>query len=310
MILIESPDTNLKQYMPSDLSECDARQYIEMCQLIFQLQNGQISYEDLKTHAVYKLMNMIPSNKKPKSEDEEANKFSNVYRLAQQIESFFDTNEEGQKIIKQHYIHNPVPQFRPAWKTYYGPTDQFMNIKFNEYTDALRLFHQFNATGEMELLYDMVAILYRPKKAFHFICKYLNSYDGDIREAYNIHHIEKRAKDFKYAPLGFIYGVYLYFASFQKLISTAKVPWGGKELDLSILFEPADSDEVYEQDENTPDIGMDSVMFMMAESGAFGSRKELGDTSIWMIWIRMYEIRRKDLELIKQQEKDAEHNPT
>ena len=309
MILIESPDTNLKQYLPSDLSECDARQYIEMCQLIFQLQNGQISYDNLKTHAVYKLMNMIPS-KKANTEEELTNKYGNVYRLAQQIESFFDTDAEGLKTIKQYYIHNPVPSFRPAWKRYYGPTDQFMNIKFGEYTDALRLFHQFNATGEMELLYDMVAILYRPKKWFHFIKKHLSSYDGDIREAYNIHHIEKRAKAFKYAPLGFIYGVYLYFASFQKFISTAKVPWGGKELDLSILFEAADSDDVYDQDENTPDIGMDSVMFMMAESGAFGTKQELANTSIWMIWIRMYEIRRKDLELKKQQEKDAERNPT
>lgn len=309
MILIESPETNLKRYMPSDLSECDARQYIEMCQLIFQLQNGQISYEDLKTHAVYKLLNMVPS-KNVNTQADEANKFSNVYRLAQQVESFFDTDAEGLKIIKQYYIHNPVPSFRPAWKRYYGPTDQFMNIKFGEYTDALRLFYQFNTTGEMELLYDMVAILYRPKKAFHFIRKQLNSYDGDIREAYNIHTIQKRSKAFKYAPLGFIYGVYLYFASFQKFISSAKVPWGGKELDLSILFESSDSDTIYEQDESVPDIGMDSVMFMMAESGAFGTRKELDNTSIWMIWIRMYEIRRKDLELKKQQEQDAERNPT
>lgn len=309
MILIESPESNLKQYLPSDLSECDAREYIEMCQLIFQLQNGQISYDDLKTYAVYKLMDMVPS-KKANTEEELTNKYGNVYRLAQQIESFFDTDAEGLKTIKQHYIHNPLPSFRPAWKRYYGPTDQFMNIKFSEYTDALRLFYEFNATGEMELLYDMVAILYRPKKCFHFIKKQLNSYDGDIREAYNIHTIQKRAKVFKYAPLGFIYGVYLYFASFQKFISSAKVPWGGKELDLSILFEAADSDTSYEQDETIPDIGMDSVMFMMAESGAFGTRQELDNTSIWMIWIRMYEIRRKDLELKKQQEQDAERNPT
>ncbi len=81
-------------------------------------------------------------------------------------------------------------------------------------------------------------------------------------------------------------------------------------MDLSILFESSDSDTIYEQDESVPDIGMDSVMFMMAESGAFGTRKELDNTSIWMIWIRMYEIRRKDLELKKQQEQDAERNPT
>ena len=52
---------------------------------------------------------------------------------------------------------------------------------------------------------------------------------------------------------------------------------------------------------------MDAVMFSMAESGVFGNKKELDKTSVWMVLVRMYDIRLKDLKLKKQQE-DAEHN--
>lgn len=311
MVTIESPETNFKAYMPSDLSECDARQYIEMCELIFLLQTQQIDFDELKTQAVYKLLNMVPSKKKPsgtkeQQQAEENNKFSNVYRLSEKIESFFDQGEENQKIIKQNYIHNPMPKFRPAWRTYYGPTDQFMNVKFGEYRDALRLFYEFNANGDINLLYDIVAIIYRPKKAFHFIRKHWPNYDGDIRQSYNSNHVEKCAKAFRYAPIGFVYGVYLLFASFQKFIASANVPWGGKVLDFSILFQ---TDDDRANEEALPDVGMDAVMFMMAESGTFGNLKELDNTNVWMIWVRMYDIRRKDLEQKKQME-NAESSQT
>jgi hypothetical protein len=304
MVTIEAPETDFKEYMPSDLSECDDRQYIEMCELIFQMQTQQINFDELKTHAVYRLLNMVPA--KSTTEEEDLNKFGNVYKLSQKIESFFETQQDNQKVIKQNYIHNPIPVFRPAFRTFYGPTNQFMNIKFGEYCDALRLFYDFNTTGDINLLYDICAIFYRPSKSFHFIKKHLPDYDGDIRQAYNSNHVEKRANIFHFAPIGFVYGVYLYFASFQKFITTAIIPWGGKDLNLSILFQ-TDGDRTNE--DALPDAGMDSVMFMMAESNVFGTQKELNNTSIWMVWVRMYDIRRKDIEQQKQLE-NAERNQT
>ena len=306
MHCIEIPGTNIKRYIPNDLSECDAKQYIDMCELIFRMMCGVIDYEDLKVHAVYKLMNMKPKAEKLEPTQEEK-KNVNLVLLSELIDNFFDVGDDNQKVIKQSYIHNPIPFFKPLLKTYYGPSDLFMNIGFSEYSDALRLFYEFNASGDTELLYHIAAILYRPKKAFHYFKKRLNSYDGDIREEYNSNFIEKRAKVFKSAPYGFVYGVYLYFASFQKFISSAEVPWGGKVLDFSILFTPDAGDA--DVDIGKDDIGMDAVMFSMAESGVFGNKKELDKTSVWMVLVRMYDIRLKDLKLKKQQE-DAEYNTT
>jgi len=301
MHTIEIPEANIKRYIPSELSECDAKQYIDFCELIFKMMCGTITYEELRVHAVYKLMNM-----KPKEENQDTElKFANIDMLSNLIDDFFDIDNQNQKSIKLNFIHNPIPSFAPAWKTYFGPSDQFMNIGFGEYSDALRLFHQFNSSFDIDYLYALAAILYRPKKAFHFLKKHSINYDGDIREEYNSNLVEKRAKAFKIAPHGFIYGVYLLFASFQKFISSAEVPWGGKVLDLSILFTSDDNDITI--DIGKDDIGMDAIMFSMAESGAFGSKKELDKTSVWLILVRMYDIRLNDLKQKKYQE-DAEHN--
>lgn len=293
-IKLQNPDA--EKYIPSTLSECDAQQYLDMCELILKFQTGLISYENLRVLAIYKLLNMVPKNNI--SEEQEELKNLEIYNLSEMIDSFFEIKEDNQKVIIQDYIHNPIPTIQPLWKKYYGISNQFQNITFGEYTDALRLFYQFNATGDFEILYALAAIFYRRKKAFHFIIKHFNNYNGDVRKSYNSNNVDKRAKIFKYAPIGFIYGVYLLFASFQKFISSAQVPWGGKVLNLSILFDgPTDN----EQEENAS-IGMDSIMFTMAESGAFGDLQKVQKTNLWQILIRMYDIRVRDLAAQKQQE--------
>jgi hypothetical protein len=295
MHLIELPDAKIKRYFPSDLSECDSEQYMDMCELVFRFQNQEINYDEFKVQAVYKLMGMKPS--KPTDDDE--NKFANIYQIAELINDFFEEDEQGMKVIKQYYIHNPVPQFKPLWKTYYGPTDSFMNMTFGEYTDGLRMFHDFHASGDMHILTLLTALFYRPKKRFHFIKKRLDNYDGDIRVTYNSNHLEARAKALKYAPIGFVYGFYLLFASFQKSLVEMQLNWGGQELDLSILFET--SKEEKDNPVALAGIGMDSIAFMMAESGAFGNYKELRTTNFWEIIVRMYDLRRADLERQKQE---------
>ena len=296
MHIFEIPDAKVKRYIPEDLSECNQQQYIDMCELIFKYQNQELHYEEFRTHALYKLANI-----KAASKADEGFKYANIYQLSQLIDSFFEIDDNGIKTIKQYYIHNHVPSIRPVFKRFYGPSDSFMNMNFGEYRDALRLFHDFHATGDMYLLSLLAAIFYRPKKHFHFIKKQLPFYDGDVRIAYNSKTLEVRAEEFKLFPLGFTYGFYLFFASFQKYLIDAKIMLGGKEIDFAILFEASGStDEL--PSENIPGIGMDAIAFSMAESGAFGSIKEVDKTDFWQIMIRMYDSRRTDIEQKKYQD--------
>jgi hypothetical protein len=297
MHIIEIPEAKLKWYMPSDLSECNSSQYIEMCQLILLFQTGNIPYEHFRVCAIYKLLNLHKSTSEIFDD-----RYSNLYLLSEKIDSFFE-DLDGKKIIKQYYITNPVPKFG-IWKNYYGPSDQFQNITFGEYTDALRLHMDYSVSGDFRNLELIAAIFYRPKKKFHFLKKIHHNYDGDIREPYNSSIIEKRADAFKKFPVGFIFGVHLLFASFQKFISTAIIPWGGSEIDLSILFTDDSSEKSENFESDIPGIGMDSVIFSLAESGVFGTKKQTMNTNIWEILIRMYDVRKRDLDLEKQTKKN------
>lgn len=304
MHIIELPEANIKRYIPSDLSECDQEQYIDMCELIFRHQNQEITYDEFLTHAAYKLMKMKPSKKAnpdyQTEEDIEAEerKFANIYMIAELVKDFFEEDENGVKTIKQEYIHNPVPKFTPLAETFYGPSDNFMNLTFGEYIDGLRLFHDFHATGDMQMLKLLTAIFYRPKKSAAEISD-LNTFDGDLRKAYNAHTLELRAKAFNYAPIGFVYGCYLLFASFQKYLIDARILWGGQEIDFSILFESSKTEQ--SSSNETPGIGMDSIAFSIAESGAFGNMDQVRNTNFWQIMVRMYDLRRTDLERQKQE---------
>jgi hypothetical protein len=302
MRVIEILETKTKRYIPSDLSECDPQQYMDMCELIFHYQNQAITYDELRTHAAYKLMDMVPSNSKI-NEETELKKNCNIALIADLIEDFFEEGDNGKKVIKQYYIHNPVPKFSPAFSTYYGPSDSFMNMTFGEYADALRLFHDFPAIGDYNIIIMLTAIFYRPKRAFHFIEKRREKYNGDIRKPYNSHNLEIRAKKLRLAPVGFTYGFYLLFASFLKYMSTAKIIWAGQEIDFSILYQ----DEGNSSESNSsdiPGIGMDSIAFSMAESGAFGNLEDVRNTDFWQVMIRMYDSRRTYLEQ-KQKDKNA-----
>lgn len=296
MITIEIPETGTKLYMPADLSECDARQYNELSMLIFKLQSQEIPYEVFRVHAVYALLNMEPVEDDDPMVQEE--KMANIYQLSTLVDDFFEDGEGDARILKQYYVHNPIDKIKLLGKYYHGPKDGFENIQFGEYIDALHLFSEYNATNNKDCLYQLMATLYRIPKSIYKIQISNEAINGDARRAYNQHGVMDRAKHFKKMYFGQVYGFYLLFASFQKYIASAKIYWQGRELDLSILFE-GDPDI---KQSDIPGIGMKSILFTLAESGVFGSKKKLEKENLWEILMRMYDLTKRDKDFKVQQD--------
>lgn len=296
MITLEIPETNKRFYIPSDLSECDTRQYNELSMLIYQLQSGEINYEIFRVRAVYALLNMQP--KESDSEAQELSKMANIYRISEFVDDFFEEGENNTKILKQYYVHNPIPRVRPLFRTYYGPSDDFANMEFGEYIDALHYFSEYHETGDVQFLYPLMAVLYRPSIFCYGVAKYFPNHNGDRRRVYNSNDLDARAKKFKGLYFGQVYGFFLLFASFQKYLCSAKIYWQGRELDLSILFN-GNSESV---ESSVPGIGIKSTLYTLAESGVFGSIKELKRENFWEVILRMYDITKRDLDYKAQQE--------
>ncbi|MFP9114290.1 hypothetical protein ACLI1A_10115 [Flavobacterium sp. RHBU_3] len=282
----ENKDFGLR-YVPENLAECTDEQYMVLCGLLYRYQSAQISYETLCVQAVHSFLDLLPSSKELLN-DEAENKWGNMYQLGELVESFFTTNEEGQKVIVMDFGHNPIKRFRPLWRWYYGPADYNFNLTFGEYVDALRVFSQFSVTPSIDLLRTLAAILYRQKKPFCGLRRYLPGYDGDKRKKYNVHTVSFREKTFKYAPIGFLYGVYIAFGAFQKFISTSVIPWGGRELDLSILYKDDDNFA-----EAVPGRGMDSVLTSLADAADIENARKL---SLWDVLMRLYDLKKQDMD--------------
>lgn len=297
MHIVEIPEKKKTFNIPTHLGECSKSQYISMCNLLFSYLSKDISFEEFKILAIYHLMNMVPSHKI--DDKTQINKMTNVVLLAELIESFFETNEEEtQKIIKLYYINNPIENIKSGDTNYYGPTDEFNNVKFGEYVDALSHFADFHATRETKYLFMLMATFYREKK---ILSSNVEDFTKDIRIKYNAERVSELAKTFEIQDIGVIYGFYLLFASFQKYLTTAKLYIEGKEIDLSILFD--DSNFV---ESEVPGIGMKSTLYTVAESGIFGTLKEVRETPLWEILVRLYDIRKRDLDVIansKQKQK-------
>lgn len=291
MHVLEIPEANIKRYIPEDLSQCDTEQYINMCALLYQYQSNQLSLDTFLVHGLFYLLDIENTN----TDDDQA--LSNITQLSQYLLSFFDEIKKEESVdlqIKLYHINNPIASFIQV-KKYYGTSDGFENMSFGEYVDALDPFEDFHQTGDVQYLYQLLAIFYRPKKSNYFQLKNIFSFDGDKREKYNAHQVAALTNKFKKQPIGIAYGFYLLFASFQKYITTVKIYIQGKEIDFSILFDDTLTKKWKES--SVPGIGMRSMMFSMAESGIFGELKQVREAPFWEIYLRMYDIRKRDLDM-------------
>ncbi len=285
MICLEIPETRRRIYLPADLAECDERQYADASLLLYRYGQNELDYFDFRVEMIYKMLNLKKGGGKlVAAQVEEMN--SNIYMLSQFIDSFFQKDEEDKLVIKQYYTHNHTPVVKDSFRNWYGPADNFDDITFGQYIDALNLYAHLEKEKSKDLLYMFMATFY-----FHKWKEY------DPRK------VEKRAKVFRHVHFGRVYGFFLLFASFQKYLFSATVNYQGTELDLSILFASGEKETVKS---DIPGIGMLSIAHQLAESGVYGPIKEVRQTNFWEVILRLYDIRKRDLDNLASRKKDEE----
>lgn len=97
--------------------------------------------------------------------------------------------------IESKLTINLVPTFKHRFTTYYGPSDKLFNISFVEYITAEGYFSKYINNQDPLLLDKLVATLYR-KRSYRIRKSGIN-YRGDIRQKFNDHLIDRRARKLK-----------------------------------------------------------------------------------------------------------------
>ncbi|WZL88321.1 hypothetical protein VS868_12010 [Salinimicrobium sp. 3283s] len=293
MITLEIQETNRFFKLPEELGECDSRQYREACLLIYRYQQNEMSYEDFRVEMLYKLLDLEKGSKKGLFDSEKLELHSNIFSLSCFVDSFFekDEHEEVDKLnLKLYYIDNKIRETRVGDYDFIGPADEFEDISWGQYMDALEVYYLIENQPSKELYYELMAIFYLPMG---------KRYDRDKTNRY-LKHIQK-------CHFGEVYGFFLLFASFQSYLFSATIFYQGNELDLSILFQdPADRKKETEPKSKIPGIGMKSIEFQLAGSGVFGPLKEMRKTNFWETILRIYDIRKSDLDARAERERQEE----
>lgn len=289
---VEFPEIKLSFNVPENLAECSTKEYLAISYLAMQYLGATINFEEFKIHAITTLMNMKVSKKFKDNEDVNAN----IYYLSQLIDGYFyekvdEKDKKKKKLLDLNFLQIKIPFVKTTYKKYHAPTNTLFELTYGEFADASRVFEDFHASGDVFNLYLLASILYRQRSPF---TKKIKPYKAAA--------IEKQAKHFqKYVSLSFVYGVYLQFLAFKQYIPVAKIPWSGQTLNFEILFE-GDADDT---EKTIPGIGVDSMVFSLAESGVFGSTENVRTANFLEIMIHLYDLRRRDLDRQKQEKADA-----
>ncbi|MFD2824810.1 hypothetical protein ACFS5M_14095 [Lacinutrix iliipiscaria] len=277
------PDNNITRFVPKELAHCNKDEYKSVVNLLYLWQTGYYNYEEFRVQAICSILNIeIDQKQKASNKNEDLDFYANLYQISELIDTFFNKTEDGDLAIKQDFVINHTPYVRPVLKKYLGPQARFMNVSFGQYEDGLNLFQMYFRAKDKKYLYMLMATFYLKKN-----------------EIYNKHQTEKRITLFKnHVDFGQVYGFFLFFGAFQEYVSSSRVLWENKVIDLSILFESQPDEKEHKSD--IPGLGFKSLAFQIAESGVFGTLSDLRKENLWEVLLRLYDIRKRDLDALAE----------
>jgi hypothetical protein len=278
---IQIAETNRTIYMPLQLGDCNQEQYISFCDLMYRLENGALEFSEFKILATYALLGLKKGTRKI-GEDEVDHALANIALLSQYVLEFFDRNEENIS-LKLEYKNNHIEKIDTGTGVFYGPQQYFIDCDYGQYEDALDAFFSYNKYKNIASLQKLCSIFYHKKNAAPYISLGLDD-------------LKAHRKNFKNLHIGYLYGFFYTFAAFHTYFSSSGVMWEGKEIDMSIIFKEQPEDESSGYESPYPSLGLKSTAFELAESGVFGTLKEVRSTKLWEIAFRLYDVRKRDLD--------------
>lgn len=202
--------------IPESLEELNQKQYLQYIALVelqrhklFTIKGDRVEVADINLLVETKvklLLTILPLSKRASKLISPATIRDLVveHRL---VDFFFNDLSET----------NHLPTIKIGWfSKLYGPAKGFHRVSFEEFGMADDAYHEFITTHKPDHLYELVAILYRPKLRSYNPKSYQSN--GDPREPFNHLNIDYRKK--KIASINIIYlmGILAWFEQNRRLM--------------------------------------------------------------------------------------------
>lgn len=211
-----------------------------------------------------------------------------IYELSNTLDWMWKVNSD-QSI---ELTFNSTANLLPRWGKLVGPLSHGGDLTFAEFRHAVILFNQYNETQEPIYLSCLVGMLYR--KPAHKVSK--KAFNGQYRENFVPARIDLYASRVNSMPQWVQYGVYVWFAHFCDYLLTGDFIVEGSQVCFAPVFErKKDSDGDHSQS-----LGMNAILFSVAESGIFGKLDEADQQPLLRIMLKLLDDKQRTESLMSK----------
>lgn len=204
-----------------------------------------------------------------------------------------DTADNGATVVTAQLVYDCTVNLLPKWRYLQGPASHGADLTFGEFRQAAVMVNKYNAEHNPMDLRALCAILYR--KPFEdkgcvlrepFRPQYMGRYMGLVREM----------------PEWVQWGIYAWFAYFCEYLFTGVFIIDGLELCFAPVFGRRDNDEDAAPS-GVQSLGMNSVLYSVAESGIFGNVDATDDTLLLRVMMKLLDDKQRADEMMKNLKK-------
>lgn len=271
----------------SCLEELSPKAYLKLLKLVLLEKNGLISFNDFILQLTMQLLDIRKTVRYILMSAEKREQIhANILSLSRELDSFFILENQDGKEVKVFRL-DTNKNLLPVFGGLYGPADALTDLSFFEYKTAYNCFAEFGTTKDAEKLNQLIAILYRPTRKFHFIRKHMAGYNGQKRirlsPKSNPFHFELQVKIVSRWPEHVKLGIYLWFSGCMEYLKSGCPLIDGNEMNLAVLYSGGS--------EGPAGIGLSGILFTLSESKVFGNLEETSNSNLYDVLARLYQLK-------------------
>lgn len=173
----------------------------------------------------------------------------------------------------------------PSWSGFWGPASHGADLTFGEFRFGVIMMNEYTRTQDIAYLNSLCAILYRRKKK-------------GIRIPFVSADLGRNAREISGMPDYLKWGIYCWFAAFCSFLFHGTFILDGCEVCFEPIFSSSGKDHTPEQS-----LGMNSILFSMAESGVFGGIDDVDNTQLLRVLLKLLDDKQKADSLLQAAKK-------
>lgn len=181
----------------------------------------------------------------------------------------------------------------PTWRYFHGPMSHGADMTFGEFRNAAAVMNKYNAEQNPTDLRALCAILYR---------KPIKEKGCVLREPFRPQHMGRYMGLIHNMPEWIQWGIYAWFAYFCQYLFTGTFIIDGLELCFAPVFERSQKGSDTQPD-TIQNLGMNSVLYSVAESGIFGNVDATDDTLLLRVMMKLLDDKQRADEMLRNLKK-------